>query len=169
MQMNIRWMVVVVALAASACGGDDAGGVSNDATVLEVQDVLQRDQDFPMSDEQANCAAQNIVDNVDADTLDTMLESPEADLDEVADPDTALQVLDGIFDCVDIQELMVTSMVEDGTPQDVAECLAEGFGEDELRSFMISASAGEDAIGEEAAAELFAKLFSLAADCGFTG
>ena len=78
-------------------------------------------------------------------------------------------MLEGIFDCADVEQLMIDSMVEDGTPQDVAECLAGGFGEDELKDFMLSASAGDDAIGEEAAAELFAKLFSLAADCGFTG
>ena len=87
----------------------------------------------------------------------------------VTDPETAVVVLEGIFDCADVEQLMIDSMVEDGTPQDVAECLAGGFGEDELKDFMLSASAGDDAIGEEAAAELFAKLFSLAADCGFTG
>ena len=167
MMKNTRWMiVVVVALVAASCGG---GSSSNDPKVLEVQSVLQNDQDFPMSDDEANCAAQEIVDNVDSDTLDQMLENPEADLSEVTDPETAVVVLEGIFDCADVEQLMIDSMVEDGTPQDVAECLAGGFGEDELKDFMLSASAGDDAIGEEAAAELFAKLFSLAADCGFTG
>ena len=167
MMKNTRWMIVlVVALMAASCGGSSS---SDDPKVLEVQSVLQNDQDFPMSDDEANCAAQEIVDNVDSDTLDQMLEDPEADLGEVADAETAVVVLEGIFDCADVEQLMIDSMVEDGTPQDVAECLAGGFGEDELKDFMLSASAGDDAIGEDAAAELYAKLFSLAADCGFTG
>ena len=167
MMKNTRWMIVlVVALVAASCGGSSS---SDDPKVLEVQSVLQNEQDFPMSDDEANCAAQEIVDYVDSDTLDQMLENPEADLGEVADAETAVVVLEGIFDCADVEQLMIDSMVEDGTPQDVAECLAGGFGEDELKDFMLSASAGDDAIGEEAAAELFAKLFSLAADCGFTG
>ena len=167
MMKNMRWMVLVaVALLAAACGGSGAG--SNDATVLEVQSVLQGEQDFPMSDDEANCAARNIVDNVDSGTLDTMLANPDADLSEVTDAETSLTVLEGIFDCVDVEDLMVQQMVEDGTPREDAECLARGFGEDELRDFMRAASGGDEALSEEAGLELFAKMFELAAECGMS-
>lgn len=171
MMKKTRWMALAtIALVAAACGDGDGGrSASNDPKVLEVQAVLQDDQDFPMSDEEANCAAQEIVENVDPGTLDQMLADPEADLGEVADSETAVKVLEGIFDCADVEQLMIDSMVEDGTPQDVAECMASELGEDKLKDFMISASAGDDAIGEDAAGELLAELLGIAAECGFTG
>ena len=166
MKQNMRWMVLVVVAMAAACGS--SGPAADDPTVLEVQDVLQGEQDFPMSDDEANCAARNIVDEVDSDTLDAMLANPGADLGEVADPETSLKVLDGIFDCVDVEDMMIQSMIEDGTPREEAECLANGFGEDELRDFMRAASAGDDALSEEAGMQLFAKMFELAAECGMS-
>lgn len=167
MTKNMRWMVLGgIALLAAACGS--SGVASNDATVLEVQAVLQGEQDFPMSDDEANCAARNIVDEVDSDTLDAMLADPDADLGEVADAETSLKVLDGIFDCVDVEDLMIQSMIDDGTPREDAECLARGFGEDELRDFMRAASGGDDALSEEAGMQLFAKMFELAAECGMS-
>ena len=87
------------------------------------------------------------------------------DLGEVADAEMALVVLDGIFDCADIEDLMVQSMMEDGTPEDQARCVAEGFGEDELRSFMEMAVA-EDEPDDEAGLEILFKMFELAAECG---
>ena len=66
----------------------------------------------------------------------------------------------------DIEALMVESMVADGTDREAAECLASGFGEDELRSFMESAALPEDQVDEEAAFEIIGKMFELAVECG---
>lgn len=164
---KLRVMIAVLAVGAVACGGDggSSGGMSDDPLVKEVAAVLQGDQDFPMSDEEANCAAQGMVDGIPSDTLDQMLANPDAELSEVADAEMALVALDAIFDCVDIETLMVQSMVEDGTPEDQARCVAEGFGEEELRSLMQMASAGEDP-SDDAGLEILFKMFELAAECG---
>lgn len=164
---KLRVMVAVLAFVAVSCGGDEGsgGGASDDPRVREVAEILQDEQDFPMSDEEANCAAERIVDGVDDSTLNQMLADPEGDLGEVADAEMALVVLDGIFDCADIEDLMVQSMMEDGTPEDQARCVAEGFGEDELRSFMEMAVA-EDEPDDEAGLEILFKMFELAAECG---
>ena len=160
-------MITAIALLSAACGdGGDSGGMSDDPKVVEVASILQDDQDFPMSDAEANCAARRIVDNVPSDTLDTMLANPDAELGEVTDPETAMTVLDGIFDCVDIEALMVQSMVEDGTPEDQAKCIAEGFGEDEIRSFMELAAMDDEAVDDAVAFEILARMFELAGECG---
>ena len=164
---EVRRLLEAIALLSAACGdGGDSGGMSDDPKVVEVASILQDDQDFPMSDAEANCAARRIVDNVPSDTLDTMLANPDAELGEVTDPETAMTVLDGIFDCVDIEALMVQSMVEDGTPEDQAQCIAKGFGEDEIRSFMELAAMDDEAVDDAVAFEILARMFELAGECG---
>ena len=117
-----------------------------------------------MSDEEANCAARRVVGSVDDATLDQMIANGGETTD--LDPETSLKVLDGILDCVDLEEMMVQSMVSDGTPEDEARCVAENFGEDELRGFMEAASLPEDQVDEEVAFEIIGKMFEIAAECG---
>lgn len=164
---KFRVMVAVLALISVACGSKSgsSGEMSADPVVLDIAEALQDDPNFAMSDEKANCAAQRIVDGLDDTTLDQMLANPDADLAEVADDEMALVVIDGIFDCADIEELMVRSMMEDGTPEDQARCVAEGFGEDELRSLMAMASTEQEP-DDEAGLEILFKMFALANECG---
>ncbi|MGB0440903.1 MAG: hypothetical protein ACPGFC_12505, partial [Paracoccaceae bacterium] len=46
---------------------------------------------------------------------------------------TRFKAVDALLDCVDIEQMMIDSMTADGTPREAAECVAEGFGADELR------------------------------------
>ncbi|MEM8708741.1 MAG: hypothetical protein AAGE98_19920 [Actinomycetota bacterium] len=71
-----------------------------------------------------------------------------------------------MFDCIDVEQLMIDSMIEDGTSEDAARYVAEGFGGDELRDFMRSAVLPEDQVDEDAAFAIMGKMFELAAECG---
>lgn len=165
-------LVAAVALVAAACGDDDGGGntaAPTDPRGQEIVNVLQNDEDFPLSDDEANCTANAMLANLDDSTIDAMLDDVDSDITELDNPEDAVVAVDAMLDCVDIEAMMVNSMVADGTPQDQAECMASGFGEDEIRDFMRSSALPEDQVDEAAAEELFTNLLEIAADCGFEG
>lgn len=169
MKKHLIWMTAVFALVAAACGGDDGGGDTSAPTDPRGQQLvamLQADSDFPVSDAEANCTANNMIANLDDSTIDAMLDDVDGEIGDLENPDEALKALDAMFDCVDLEQMMFDQMVADGTPEDAARCVADGFGEDELRAFMSQAALPEDQIDEEAAFELMGSLFALAAECG---
>ena len=164
-------LTMLIAMVATACGDDGGSGASTSAPTDErgqqIVAILQADEDFPLSDDQANCTANNMVANLDDSTIDAMIANPDGDIGDVTDGDEAIAALDAMLDCVDVEEMMVDSMVADGTPQDQAECVAQGFGEDELRNFMRTSALPDDEVDEAAAMELLGKMFELAEECGF--
>ena len=160
-------LLVGVMAVASACGSDgDTTTLSSDPRAAEIVDVLKADDEFPMTDSEANCAANNMVNNLDDQTIDLMLENTTMDIDEMPNPQDAVTAIDALLDCVDLENMMVESMVQDGTPEDSARCVAENFGEDELRDFIRAAALPEDQIDESIAFEIMGKMFEIAEECG---
>ena len=166
-------LAAAVALVAGACGDDDGGGgntaAPTDPRGEEIIAVLQSDEDIPLSDEEANCTANNMLANLDDSTIDAMLDDEDTDFSDLENPEDAVTAVNAMLDCVDLQQMMVDSMVADGTPQDQAECMANGFGEDELRSFMEASVLPDDQVDEDAALAIFGTLMEIAAECGFEG
>ena len=168
MKTQILLLMAVIGLIAAACGsdGDDTTTLSSDPRAAEIVDVLKADDEFPMTDAEANCAANNMVNNLDDETIDLMLENTTMDIDEMPNPQDAVTAIDALLDCVDLETMMVESMVQDGTPEDSARCVAENFGEDELRDFIRAAALPEDQIDESVAFEIMGKMFEIAEECG---
>ena len=87
MKKNLIWMTAVLALVAAACGGGDDGDSGGDTSAptdprgQELVAMLQADSDFPVSDAEANCTANNMLANLDDTTIDAMLD--DVDIDEV--------------------------------------------------------------------------------------
>ncbi len=170
MKKHLLVLTIAVALLGAACGDDDGGGgdtsAPTDPRAQQLLAILEADEEFPLSDSEANCTVNTMVSNLDDSTIDAIIANPDADISDSVSPEENLAAMNALFDCVDIEAMMVDSMVADGTPQETAECIAEGFGEDELRSFMEAAALPEDQIDEAAAFEIVGKMFELAGECG---
>lgn len=166
---KIWWMIACLAVFSAACGDSDstsAGASIDDPRVQEVADVLKGDEDFPIEDSEAECAASRLVGDLPDDAIQLMLDNPDGDITESVDAETAVLAFDGILDCVDIRRAMVESMVADGSSQEEAECMADVFGEDELREFLAMSVQPEAEMDDSAALALLGKIFEAAGDCG---
>ena len=170
MKKHMLVLTIALALVGTACGGDDSDGGNNaapsDPKAQELLAVIEADDEFPLTDDEANCTVNRLVNDLDDSTIDLILANPDSDLDTVVSPEENLVAMDAILDCVDLEQMMITSMMEDGTDRETAECVADSFGEDELRTFMEAAALPEDQIDEAAAFEIVGKMFEIAVECG---
>lgn len=165
-------MTIAIALVATACGDDGGGGNTSAPTDPRGQQIIEMisdDPDFPLTESEANCTANNLLANLDDSTIDAMLDDPDSGMDDIADSEQTVIAFDSLLDCVDLETMMVDQMTADGSViEDQAKCVAEGFGEDELREFIRVSALPEDQIDEGAALEMFGQLMEVAGECGLT-
>lgn len=169
MKKHLIWMTAAFALVAAACGSDSGGtdtSAPSDPRGEELVAMLQADSDFPVSDAEANCTANNMLANLDDSTIDAMLADEDIEMSELPNPDDGLKALEAMFDCVDVEQMMVDQMIADGSSEEEARCIAQEFGEDEIRGFMEMASLPEDQVDESAAFDVVGQLFEVMATCG---
>jgi hypothetical protein len=154
-------VVVVVAFFAVACGGDSGG----DARVDEVAAFLEEESavdDVQLTDSQNRCIAEALVAGLDDDLLDEVL---AGDPDDGPPEGTELVLFESLFDCVDMNQLMVDSMVADGATQEEAECFAGALDAETLETMMTAELTGADPSPEEGEA-LMAVIFEVMLTCG---
>ena len=144
-------------------GADDSG---DEARVDEVAAFLGEESaiaDVQLTDIENRCLAEALVANLDGDLLDEVLAS-DPNLDDP--PEGAELVLfESLFDCVDMNQLMVDSMVADGATQEEAECFAGALDAETLETMMTAEMTGADPSPEEAEA-LIATIFEVMFTCG---
>jgi hypothetical protein len=154
-------VVAFVAFLAAACGGN-AGG---DARVDEVVAFLEKESaldDVQLTESENRCLADGIVAGLDDDLLDELLAgNPEDDPPKGAE----LVLVESLFDCVDMNQLMVDSMVAEGATQEEAECFAGALDAETLETMMTSELTGTDPSPEEESA-LMAVVFEVMFTCG---
>lgn len=144
-------------------GANDSG---DEARVDEVAAFLEEESavdNFQLTDSENRCLAEAFVANLDGDLLDEVLGSnPNSD-----DPPegTELVLFESLFDCVDINQLMVDSMVADGATQEEAECFAGALDAETLETMMTAEMTGADPSPEEEEA-LMATVFEVMFTCG---
>ena len=161
--VSMKKLVFVAAIAfiAASCGGDSGG----DARVDEVIAFLEEESavdDVQLTDSENRCLAGEIVAGLDDDLLDELLAgNPKDDPPEGAE----LVLIESLFDCVDMNQLMVDSMVADGATQEEAECFAGALDAETLETMMSSELTGTDPSPEEEEA-LAATLFEAMFACG---
>lgn len=167
--------------------GDDDGGESGDpvdvggdgqAYVDAMMQSMQGDEEFPLSDDQAECFSSRFVDTIGVDRLqdagitpemmasdDDSMEFTELNLSE----DQGNELYDNFGDCgIDLRQIMLDSMAEDEemTPE-MQTCMEGVFTEENLRTFMvIGMTQGEDALENDPAG---AALVSGLMGCAFMG
>ena len=154
-------VVALLAFCAAACGGSSGG----DARVDEVVAFLEEESavdDVQLTDSENRCLAGEIVAGLDDDLLDELLEgNPKDEPPEGAE----LVLIESLFDCVDMSQFMVDSMVADGATQEEAECVASALDAETLETMMTSELTGTDPSPEEEEA-LMAVLFEVLLTCG---
>ena len=172
MKKHLFALTIAIALVATACGDDGGGGDTSaptDPRGQQIVDLISDDPDFPLTESEANCTANNLLANLDDSTIDAMLADPENGMDDIGDPDETLAAFDSLLDCVDLETMMVDQMTADGSmTEDQAKCVAEGFGEDELREFIRTSALPDDQVDEAAALELIGRLMEIGSECGLS-
>ena len=167
--MHQRIAIALVCLAApffAACGGKSKTDSANDAQVDEVAAAIEESYDeddgLSLTDDQILCMAGEVVAGLDDGVLDDLLSG----LGEVEPPQEAQMVLlESLFGCVSMVQLLTDSMVAEGATQEEAECFANGFSDDLMKVFLTSEFTGEDPSPEDEE-ELMTAIFEVAAACG---
>jgi hypothetical protein len=154
-------VVAFVTFFATACGGDSGG----DARVDEVVAFLEEESavdDVQLTDSENRCVAGEIVAGLDSDLLDEFL---AGDPDDDPPEGTELVLIESLFDCVDMNQVMIASMVADGATQEEAECFADALDAETLETMMTAELTGEDP-SPELEEELMATVFEVMLTCG---
>lgn len=170
--MNKQLSVVALALTLglAACGGDDDGGGGGDQALVDAiaADLVAGNTGAvgEITEEQADCVAEGVVDGVGADQLAEYGITAEdvATIEEVGlSEEDATAVADAMTECVDIEALFLEGMAADGTmPQEAVDCIADAIDEDMLTSFLVAGLTGGD---PEAAAVENEALMTAVTDC----
>jgi hypothetical protein len=168
--------ILVFVLFAAACGGDDDGGTSaNDQPLIDAI-AAQMDEDPPPDDVafDSNCMATAVVSTLGgADSVEEKYGVTAADvaagteIEELnLDRDSAVNLVEGMWDCADFADLMLSSLAEDMS-NDQAKCMLDAIGEDTIQLMMASTFMGDgaDAVGEEAEEALFDRAIPAIVDC----
>ena len=153
-KMGTRLAVILGCLPAlfvSACGGgtDSAGDARVDEIAAILAEDYNEDDGLVLTDDQIRCLAGEVVAGLDDDVIDEVF--AEKTLDDPP-PGAELVVLDSLFSCASVTQLMTDSMVADGATQAEAECFADGFDENLIRAMLTSELTGEDPSPEDEAA-----------------
>jgi hypothetical protein len=155
----------------------DVGG-DGEAYVDAMVQSMKAEDDFPLSDDQAECFSSRFVDTIGVDRLqehgitpemmasdDESMEFTELELSE----DEGNELYDHFGDCgIDLREMMLQSMAaeEDTTPEMQA-CMEGVFTDENLRTFMVAAmTGGDDAMENDPEA---AAVMSGLMGCAFMG
>jgi hypothetical protein len=113
-------LLVLVAGALIACGGDDDDGSDAEASYAEaLATSMRNDAEDGMSEEEANCLARRVVQMIGVDEL----ESAEVSVDELAEADSLAEINVDLPD--DAREQVGAAMVD--CIEDLTASLGEGF------------------------------------------
>jgi len=147
-------------------GSEGPAIAGDEARVDEVAAFLGEESaiaDVQFADSENRCLAEALVANLDGDLLAEVLAS-DSNLDDPPEG-TELVLFEALFDCVDMNQLMVDSMVADGATQEEAECFAGALDAETLETMMTAEMTGADPSPEEAEA-LMATIFEVMFTCG---
>lgn len=148
-QRGIRILATALAVAApltfAACGGDDddaAGGGDLEAQV--VAKMMEGGEEDGPTQEQAECAAGELVDALGEDRTRELLAAPDdSEIEDLLDADEQQLFVAAAMSCLDVRELMVEQFLASGFSQDDADCVVDALGEDTLTDMASASAAGE--------------------------
>lgn len=141
---------VVLVLAAAACG-DDGGADAQpyiDALTEEFQDP-EDEGDVPLSEDEAECAAERTVEALGADELEDAGVDPDdladasnpTDLDMEISEEQARGAAEAVVDCIEsIPELLAGEDAQ----EEALDCIEDNFDEDEFVDALTLEYTGED-------------------------
>jgi hypothetical protein len=158
--------VLVAAVAAifllGACGDDgdsESGGASDESVETVKASLLDDDDGFALSDDDAQCVAENVASTLGDDRVAAI----DWDADDVVfERDEAEQIADDFNECVALDSLFVMSLLADEDIADSSrECLEDDLDEDDVKELFVIGFSG-DVDGFE---EAFAPIDDVLQDC----
>lgn len=179
MRSAIAILIALLVFAASACGGsEDSAGSARPATGVAATSpdraaavdalvaMLQDDPEMPLSDEEAECTANALLESVSVEDAMFALGTDNFDDSALAGD---VEFMNAVLDCVDLDQMMIESMMADGATEEEANCMADAFGADELRQLVEMSMLDDDEVNEEAAMGLMVTMMAASASCGMLG
>jgi hypothetical protein len=165
--MSKRLAIALACLSAlfvSACGGGtDSSDDRVDALAALIQEDYENDNGgLTLTDGQIRCMAGEMVAGLDDDVTDELLAGNTLD---DPPPGAELVVVDAMFTCDTMTQIMIDEMVAEGATQEEAECFANGFDEEFMRMMVTSDLTGEEPSPEEEEA-VMAGFFEVMMTCG---
>lgn len=150
--MKIRTIgaVGVLALALAACGGTDDEAASK-AIADSIMD--SNDETFEVTQKQADCVGEGMVDEIGADQLveyGIITEDNKAGdgIESVKmSEDDAQAAADTMQDCADIKEIFTGAMGE--LPEEAQTCIDEKLTDDVLNEFLVSVFMDDQEAGQQ--------------------
>ncbi len=141
MSSRLKLAVIgVLALFATSCGGDDP-------LIQAMADDMAAQADGLSTDPaETLCISQASYDALGADRLAELgitVENPNL-LTAVVDEREAEKLVDGLYSCVDVNEMIVSQVTSTGLPPAAADCIIETLGEDGVRQFILDQFQGEE-------------------------
>ena len=149
--MKIRTLgaVAVLALALTACGGDDSA--ASKAIADSIMD--SNDETFEVTQDQADCVGDGFVEEIGTDQLveyGIITEDLEAEstIDTVEmSKDDAQSAADVMQDCADIKEIFSGAMGE--LPAEARACIDEKLTDEVLNSFLVAVFSNDQESGTQ--------------------
>ena len=153
---------VLGAVVIAGCGDSDDSGGGDGGSDSELVDAmaaqLTEDESVPVSEDEAQCIAGDIVDGVGEDRLEELGVTAESVSDDSAGDITELDftdeevtvLVDAIDGCADLKAIFAESMSADGTVSaDDAECLVDELPDDFVRGALEASFSGQDPTASE--------------------
>lgn len=139
MKLRTIGAVAVLALSLTACGSDDEA--ASEAIATSIMD--SNDETFKVSQEQADCIGDGMVEDIGTDQLvdyGLITEDNEAadgiDSVKMSEGD-AQAAADVMQDCADIKQIFTDAMGT-GVPEEAASCIDEKLTDDVLNEFLVA-------------------------------
>ncbi len=149
-----RVVLVLCALTmvAAACGDSGGDDESREALVAAVKqgilDAAADDDDLPIADAEAQCVAEQVVDDLGTDGVVALGLSAEGNDDNPFVDATLEQkeaVVDAMLDCVDFKNAILPTIQADGVSEESAECVVdEMLAADFFRPALVDSLSGEE-------------------------
>lgn len=154
-----------LAFGLGACGGGDEEGGAAASPLAEAlaADMLDSDSSPVGTEEEANCWANQIVDDIGEDRLEELGMTVEnvGDMEDYEFTDEELSTMvDGMFECIDVKAAFATQFEEDFGAEG-AKCVADALDEDLVKEAMLADQSGAD----EPSAEFMQAFLDIAAEC----
>jgi hypothetical protein len=148
-----------------ACGGDDEGGAAGSPLAEALAaDMLDEGEGSPVAtEEEANCWANSIVDEIGEDRLEELGMTVEnvGDVEDYDFTDDEMSTMvESMFDCIDVKAAFAAEFEEDFGAEG-AECVADALDEDLVKEAMLAEQSG----AEEPSAEFMQAFLDIAAEC----
>lgn len=153
-------LLAVVAVATiAACGGDDEADLGPYIDALAADFAKSEEDEPPVSEEQARCAAESSINAIDEDVI-TAYETPEALIEATEENLTALdlddetldEVAEGIVDCLGGVDFMLDALAGFGLTEEQVSCVGDAIDESDFVASIRADLAGEEedaAFGEK--------------------